>query len=263
MDISYNWLKDYINTELPATEIATILTDLGLEVGSVETIDTVKGGLRGLVVGEVLTCEKHPNADKLSVTTVNIGEREPLPIVCGAPNVAAGQKVVVATVGTTLYPDENGFEIKKAKIRGEKSEGMICAEDEIGLGSSHDGIMVLEPDTKVGTPAAKYFNIESDVRIEVDLTPNRIDGASHIGVARDLAAYLKQKDNSVKVKWPSVDDFKIDNHDWPVHVKLENPEACTRYSGLTISGLTVKESPDWLKNKLLAIGMTPINNVVD
>jgi phenylalanyl-tRNA synthetase beta chain len=263
MDISYNWLKDYIKTDLPADDIAKILTDLGLEVGSVETIDTVKGGLRGLVVGEVLTCQKHPNADKLSVTTVNIGEGEPLPIVCGAPNVAAGQKVVVATVGSTLYPDENGFEIKKAKIRGEKSEGMICAEDEIGLGTGHDGIMVLEPGTKAGTPAAEYFNIESDIRIEVDLTPNRIDGASHIGVARDLAAYLKQKDASIEVKWPSVEDFKIDNHDWPVSVKVENPEACTRYSGLTISGLAVKESPDWLKNKLLAIGMTPINNVVD
>jgi phenylalanyl-tRNA synthetase beta chain len=263
MDISYKWLKDYINTDLPATEIAKILTDLGLEVGSVETIDTVKGGLRGLVIGEVLTCEKHPNADKLSVTTVDVGSGEPLPIVCGAPNVAAGQKVVVATVGATLYPDEEGFQIKKAKIRGEKSEGMICAEDEIGLGTAHDGIMVLEPDTKPGTPAAEYFNIESDIRIEVDLTPNRIDGASHIGVARDLAAYLKQKDGSIEVKWPPVDDFKIDNHDWPVQVKVENPEACTRYSGLTISGINVKESPDWLKNKLLAIGMTPINNVVD
>jgi phenylalanyl-tRNA synthetase beta chain len=263
MDISYNWLKDYIKTDLPANDIAKILTDLGLEVGSVETIDTVKGGLRGLVVGEVLTCEKHPNADKLSVTSVNIGGNEALPIVCGAPNVAAGQKVLVATVGTTLYPDENGFVIKKAKIRGEKSEGMICAEDEIGLGTSHDGIMVLEPETKVGTPAAEYFNIKSDIRIEVDLTPNRIDGASHIGVARDLAAYLKQKDASIEVKWPSVEDFKIDNHDWPVSVKVENPEACTRYSGLTISGLTVKDSPDWLKNKLLAIGLTPINNVVD
>ncbi len=263
MDISYNWLKDYINTNLPATEIAKILTDLGLEVGSVETIDTVKGGLRGLVVGEVLTCQKHPNADKLSVTTVDIGKGEPLPIVCGAPNVAAGQKVVVATVGTTLYPDEEGFQIKKAKIRGEKSEGMICAEDEIGLGTGHDGIMELAPETKVGTPAAEYFKIESDIRIEVDLTPNRIDGASHIGVARDLAAFLKQKDNSIEVKWPSVDNFRTDNHDWPVSVKVENPEACTRYSGLTISGLTVKESPDWLKNKLLAIGMTPINNVVD
>jgi phenylalanyl-tRNA synthetase beta chain len=263
MDISYNWLKDYINTDLPADDIAKILTDLGLEVGSVETIDTVKGGLRGLVVGEVLTCEKHPNADKLSVTTVNTGQGEPLPIVCGAPNVAAGQKVVVATVGTTLYPDENGFEIKKAKIRGEKSEGMICAEDEIGLGTSHDGIIVLEPETKTGTPAAEYFNIESDIRIEVDLTPNRIDGASHIGVARDLAAFLKLKDASAEVKWPSVDGFKIDNHEWPVSVKVENPEACTRYSGLTISGLTIKESPDWLKNRLLAIGLTPINNVVD
>ena len=263
MDISYNWLKDYINTNLQATEIAKILTDLGLEVGSVETIDTVKGGLRGLVVGEVLTCQKHPNADKLSVTTVDIGKGEPLPIVCGAPNVAAGQKVVVATVGTTLYPDEEGFQIKKAKIRGEKSEGMICAEDEIGLGTGHDGIMELAPETKVGTPAAEYFKIESDIRIEVDLTPNRIDGASHIGVARDLAAFLKQKDNSIEVKWPSVDNFRTDNHDWPVSVKVENPEACTRYNGLTISGLTVKESPDWLKNKLLAIGMTPINNVVD
>ncbi|MFO8000665.1 MAG: phenylalanine--tRNA ligase subunit beta [Marinilabilia sp.] len=263
MNISYNWLKDYIKTDLSANEIAGILTDLGLEVASVETVDTVKGGLRGLTVGEVLTCEKHPNADKLSVTTVDVGEGEPLPIVCGAPNVAAGQKVVVAKPGTTLYPDDKGFEIKKTKIRGETSRGMICAEDEIGLGTDHEGIMVLDPATPVGTPASEYFGIESDEVIEIDLTPNRIDGASHIGVARDLAAFLRQKHPEVEVTWPSVDHFRVDNHDWPVSVKVENPEACTRYSGLTISNLEVKESPAWLKNRLMAIGMTPINNVVD
>jgi phenylalanyl-tRNA synthetase beta chain len=263
MNISYNWLKNYIQTDLSATETAKILTDLGLEVGSVETIETIKGGLRGLVVGEVLTCRKHSNADKLSITTVDVGEGEPLPIVCGAPNVAAGQKVVVAKVGTTLYPNEAGFEIKNAKIRGEVSKGMICAEDEIGLGTSHDGIIVLDPSTKTGTPAPEYFNIESDILIEVDLTPNRIDGASHLGVARDLAAYLKQTDPEIEVRWPSVDQFKIDGHDWPVLVKVENPEACTRYSGLTISNLEIKESPAWLKNRLMSIGMTPINNVVD
>jgi phenylalanyl-tRNA synthetase beta chain len=263
MNISYNWLKEYLETDLSATDIAKTLTDLGLEVGSIETIDTVKGGLQGLVVGEVLTCKKHPNADKLSVTTVDIGEREPLSIVCGAPNIAAGQKVIVAKVGTILYPDEKGFEIKKAKIRGEQSQGMICAEDEIGLGTNHDGIMVLNSSTKAGTSAAEYFNIESDVLIEVDLTPNRIDGASHIGVARDLAAFLKQKNPDVKVEWPPVDDFRIESNEWPVTVKVESPEACTRYSGITISNLQIKESPDWLKNKLQAIGMTPINNVVD
>jgi phenylalanyl-tRNA synthetase beta chain len=263
MNISYNWLKDYINTDLPATDIAEILTDLGLEVGSLNTVETVKGGLRGIVVGEVLTCHKHPNADKLSVTTVDVGEDTPLPIVCGAPNVEAGQKVIVAKPGTTLYPTEEGFKIKKAKIRGEVSEGMICAEDEIGLGASHDGIMVLDPATKTGMPACEHFKIESDILIEVDLTPNRIDGASHIGVARDLAAFLKQKDNSIEVKWPSVSHFSVDNLDWPVDVKVENPKACTRYSGLTISNLEIKESPDWLKNRLKSIGMTPINNVVD
>jgi len=265
MNISYNWLKNYIKTDLPANEMAKILTDLGLEVGSVETVETVKGGLRGLVIGEVLTCKKHPNADKLSVATVDVGEEKPLPIVCGAPNVAEGQKVVVATVGTTIYPvnSDKGFEIKKAKIRGEVSEGMICAEDEIGLGNNHDGIMVLDTAAKTGTPASEYFNIESDVRIEIDLTPNRIDGASHIGVARDLAAYLKQSDPSVKVEWPRVDDYEPDNHDWPVSVKVENPEACPRYSGVTITNLEIKESPAWLKNRLLAIGQAPINNVVD
>jgi phenylalanyl-tRNA synthetase beta chain len=263
MDISYNWLKDYINTDKKPREIAEILTSLGLEVGSIEEVETVKGGLRGLVIGEVLTCEKHPDADKLSVTTVNIGSDEPLPIVCGAPNVAAGQKVVVATVGTTLYSGESSFVIKKAKIRGQKSEGMICAEDEIGLGASHDGIMVLPAEVKVGTPAAAFFNIENDTILEVDLTPNRIDAASHLGVARDLAASLKLSQPDVKVNWPSVEAFKTDNNNYPVKVTVENEEACPRYSGLTISGISVKESPDWLKNKLLSIGMTPINNVVD
>ncbi|MGQ1889893.1 phenylalanine--tRNA ligase subunit beta [Thermophagus sp. OGC60D27] len=264
MNISYNWLKNYISTELPADQIAAILTDLGLEVGSVEEVDSVKGGLKGLVIGEVLTCEKHPNADKLSKTTVDVGEGEPLPIVCGAPNVAAGQKVVVAKVGTTIYPlSGEEFEIKKAKIRGEVSQGMICAEDEIGLGPNHDGIMVLDADAIPGTPAAQYFNIETDIIFEVDLTPNRIDGASHIGVARDLAAKLKQTDPAVEVKWPSVEDFGIDNRAWPVSVEVADNEGCIRYSGLTISNLEVKESPDWLKNRLRAIGQTPINNVVD
>ncbi len=263
MNISYNWLKNYIKTDLSPEQIAEILTDTGLEVGGVETIDTVKGGLRGLVIGEVLTCIKHPNANKLSITTVNVGNESPLPIVCGAPNVAAGQKVVVATVGTTLYQGEESFDIKKAKIRGEESQGMICAEDEIGLGTHHDGIMVLDPEAVPGTPAAEYFGVQSDVSIEVDLTPNRIDGASHIGVARDLVAFLKQTHPEASVQWPSVEAFARDNDAWPVTVEVKNPEACTRYSGLTLTGVKVKESPDWLKNRLLAIGMVPINNIVD
>lgn len=263
MNISYKWLKEYIETDKSPVEIAEILTDLGLEIGSMEEIETVKGGLKGLVIGEVLTCEQHPNADKLSKTTVNIGSGDPLPIVCGAPNVAAGQKVVVATVGTILYNGDDSFTIKKAKIRGEVSEGMICAEDEIGLGTSHDGIMVLDAQSKIGTPAAEYFNIESDVLFEVELTPNRIDAASHIGVARDLAAGLMVANIPAEVKWPSVNSFKSDNSNYPVKVTVEDSEACTRYSGLTLSNITVKESPDWLKNRLLTIGMTPINNIVD
>ena len=263
MDISYNWLKDYINTDKKPHEIAEILTSLGLEVGSIDEVETIKGGLKGLVIGEVLTCEKHPDADKLSVTTVNIGSGEPLPIVCGAPNVAAGQKVVVATVGTTLYNGDEAFVIKKAKIRGKQSEGMICAEDEIGVGANHDGIMVLPTEVAIGTPASDYFNLENDTILEVDLTPNRIDAASHLGVARDLAASLQLTHPEVKVNWPSVDAFKTDNNSYPVKVTVENQEACPRYSGVTISGITVKESPDWLKNKLRSIGMSPINNVVD
>lgn len=263
MNISYNWLKEYINTDKTANELAEILTSLGLEVGSIEEIESIKGGLAGVVVGEVLSCQKHPGADKLSITTVTIGGTEPLPIVCGAPNVAAGQKVLVATVGTTLYSGDEPFVIKKAKIRGEVSEGMICAEDELGISTDHEGIMVLPADTPVGLPAAEYFKIENDTLLELDLTPNRIDAASHLGVARDLAAHAAAHGSSVQLKWPSVDSFKVDNQSYPVNITLEKEEACTRYSGLTISGVKVMESPDWLKNKLRSIGMTPINNIVD
>ncbi len=263
MKISYNWLKSYIDIDIPVEQLSEILTDIGLEVGGIEEVKSVKGGMEGLVIGKVLTCEKHPNADKLSVTTVDVGMGESLPVVCGAPNMAAGQKVVVATVGAVLYQGDESFKIKKSKIRGEVSEGMICAEDEIGLGNNHDGIMVLPDDVAEGTPAKEYFNIENDTVFEIDLTPNRIDSASHIGVARDLAAYLKQTRNDVSVKIPSVEDFTVDNHNFPVEVIVENKEACTRYSGVTISGVKVEESPDWLKKRLVSIGMTPINNIVD
>lgn len=261
MNISYRWLKEYITIDNTAEEVAAFLTQIGLEVGSMEEVETVKGGLRGLVIGEVLTCEKHPDSDHLSKTTVNVGS-EVLPIVCGAPNVAAGQKVVVATVGTTLYDGDNEFKIKKSKIRGEVSEGMICAEDEIGLGTSHDGIMVLDPSAVPGTAASEYFKIESDYVLEVDLTPNRIDSASHIGIARDLAAYLKAK-QPISYSRPSVEAFKVDNHNLQIPVEVLNTAACPRYSGVTISNVTVKESPEWLKNKLKLIGVRPINNIVD
>ena len=262
MKISYSWLKDYIKLEQSPQEICDILTQTGLEVGGLEEVETIKGGLAGLVIGEVITCEPHPNSDHLSKTTVNVGAEEVLPIVCGAPNVAAGQKVVVATVGTTLYDGDQEFKIKKSKIRGEVSMGMICAEDEIGLGQSHDGIMVLDTHAKVGTPAKDYFNVESDWIIEIDLTPNRIDGASFIGAARDLAAFLK-KTQEIEYTKPSVDDFKVDNNDLVIPVEVENTEACPRYTALTISGVEVKESPEWLQNRLKMIGLTPINNVVD
>jgi phenylalanyl-tRNA synthetase beta chain len=262
MYIAYSWLKDYIDIDLTPEETGKILTQLGLEVAGIEEVETVKGGLKGLFVGEVITCKPHPNSDHLSVTTVNLGGDDLLHIVCGAPNVAAGQKVVVATVGTTLYDGDKEFKLKKAKIRGEVSEGMICAEDEIGLGTSHEGIMVLEPGAIVGTPAAEYFNIESDYVIEIDLTPNRIDGASHIGVARDLAAYLKQS-NDIDYKRPDVSKFKVDNHNLEIPVEIGTPEACHRYAGVTLTGLTVKESPGWLKNRLRLIGLNPINNIVD
>ena len=263
MNISYNWLKNYFNIDLAPAIVSEILTSLGLEVGSMEEIQSIKGGLEGLVVGEVLTCAKHPGADKLSVTTVSIGAGEPLAIVCGAPNVAAGQKVVVATVGTVLYNGDESFTIKASKIRGEQSLGMICAADEIGLGTDHSGIMVLPSDTQVGMMAKDYFKVENDVVFEVDLTPNRIDSASHYGIARDLAAYLLVNGTVPTLKKPSVDDFKSDNHNFEVAVTVENTEACPRYSGVTISGVKVGESPDWLKNALRIIGLSPINNVVD
>jgi phenylalanyl-tRNA synthetase beta chain len=259
MTISYNWLKEYIEIPESAEEIGKVLTSTGLEVEKVEPHETVKGGLKGLVIGEVLTCAKHPNADKLSVTTVNVGGDRALPIVCGAPNVAAGQRVVVALPGTTVYPTKGEpFTIKLAKIRGEQSEGMICAEDEIGLGESHAGILVLDTNVPNGTPASEYFNVESDYQIEIGLTPNRADAASHIGVARDIRAAKNRS-----LKWPSVDRFKTDNTDLSIPVVVENYQACPRYSAVTISGVTVKDSPVWLKNRLLAVGLTPINNIVD
>jgi len=266
MKISYNWLKEYINVDLEADQVSQILTDTGLEVEGLEKIETIKGGLRGIVIGEVLTCIKHPDADKLSVTTVDVGGNKILPIVCGAPNVAAGQKVVVATVGTTLYSDDNSFEIKKAKIRGEVSEGMICAEDELGLGVSHDGIMVLPEDAEVGTLAKEYFHVEEDEVFEIGLTPNRTDAMSHIGVARDLLAALnlqRPERDPLSLFQSCINSFKPDNQDLPVEVIVEDVEACPRYTGLTMTGIEVKDSPDWLKNRLLAIGLRPINNLVD
>ncbi|MCG6186800.1 phenylalanine--tRNA ligase subunit beta [Maribellus maritimus] len=262
MKISYKWLKDYIQLDESPEEVAKILTQTGLEVGGLEEVETVKGGMKGLVIGEVVTCEKHPNSDHLSKTTVNVGTGELLPIVCGAPNVAAGQKVIVATEGTTLYMGDDEFTIKKSKIRGEVSQGMICAEDEIGIGTDHEGIIVLEDSVQVGVAAKDYYNVESDWMIEIDLTPNRIDGASHIGVARDLAAFLK-KTKDVAYTRPSVENFKVDNHDLEIPVEIGTPEACKRYAAVTISGVEIKESPDWLKNKLRVIGLTPISNVVD
>lgn len=262
MKVSYNWLKTYIQIDLAPAQLAELLTSIGLEVGGVEQVESIKGGLKGLVTGEVLTCVPHPNSDHLSLTTVNVGEGVILPVVCGAPNVAAGQKVVVATVGSVLYDNGQEYVIKKAKIRGEVSEGMICSEVEIGTGSDGSGIMVLPPETPVGIPASDYFNVETDWVIEVDITPNRIDGASHIGIARDVAAALKLKGEN-GYKRPSVDHFVVENHDLDIQVEVLNPEACPRYSGLTISGVEVKESPAWLKNRLKAIGLTPINNVVD
>ncbi|WP_167606255.1 phenylalanine--tRNA ligase subunit beta [Maribellus sediminis] len=262
MKIAYSWLKEYIQLNKSPEEICDILTQTGLEVGGLEEVETIKGGLEGLVIGEVMTCKEHPNSDHLSITTVNVGTDEALPIVCGAPNVAAGQKVVVATVGTTLYDGDQEFTIKKSKIRGEVSMGMICAEDEIGIGTDHDGIMVLDENAKVGTPAKDYFRIESDWVIEIDLTPNRIDGASVIGVARDLAAFLSKAEKTSYSK-PSIDAFMVDNQDLEIPVEVGTPEACPRYAGVTISGVEIKESPEWLQNRLKMIGHSPINNVVD
>jgi phenylalanyl-tRNA synthetase beta chain len=262
MKVSYNWLKTYIDFDLTPSQLSELLTSIGLEAGGMEKAESIKGGLKGLLTGEVVTCDPHPNSDHLSITTVNIGTEDTLPIVCGAPNVAAGQKVIIATVGATLYDGNQEFTIKKAKIRGEVSEGMICSEVEIGTGTDGTGIMVLPEDTPVGIPAADYFKVETDWVIEVDITPNRIDGASHLGVARDVAAALKLS-GAKGYKHPSVESFKVENQNLDIPVEVINPEACPRYSGLTISGIEVKESPDWLQNRLKAIGLTPINNVVD
>lgn len=263
MNISYKWLKRYINLQDDAETVAKILTSIGLEVGTVETVETIKGGLKGLVVGEVLTCEPHPNSDHLHITKVNIGEGEPLPIVCGAPNVAAGQKVIVATIGTVLYDGDESFTIKKGKLRGEDSWGMICAEDEIGVGTDHAGIIVLPADTPVGMPAAEFYHVENDAVIEVDITPNRSDACSHFGVARDLYAYYKAHGQNITLTKPSVEAFKVNNNELPIQVTVDAPEAAPRYTGVSIKGVEVKESPEWLKNSLLAIGLRPINNVVD
>ncbi len=262
MKISYNWLQEYIDTDLSPEKLGEILTNIGLEVEGMEAFETVRGGLKGCLIGEVKTCHKHPNADKLSVCTVDIGTGRDLDIVCGAPNVAEGQKVVVATVGTTLYMGDESLTLKKVKIRGEVSEGMICAEDEIGLGDSHDGIMVLDKNTEVGIPAREFFNISTDSIYEIGLTPNRVDGASHYGVARDLAAYLNQYGKTRLTK-PSTENFRTDNKDLEIGVRIENEEACKRYAGVTISGIKVDESPRWLKNRLLSLGLNPINNIVD
>ena len=263
MNISYNWLKDYLEFDLQPDEVAAALTSIGLETGGVEEVQTIKGGLEGLVIGEVLTCEEHPNSDHLHITTVNVGGAEPLQIVCGAPNVAAGQKVVVAVNGTKLYDGDECFTIKRSKIRGVESNGMICAEDEIGIGTDHAGIIVLPADAVVGTPAKEYYNVKSDYVLEVDITPNRVDATSHFGVARDLAAFLKQNGKPADLKRPSVNAFKIDDETPAIEVVVENTEACLRYSGITIKGVTVKESPEWLQNRLKVIGLRPINNVVD
>lgn len=264
MNVSYKWLKEYIDFDLTPQQVSDALTSLGLEVDALEEVETIKGGLKGLVVGKVLTCEPHPNSDHMHTTTVDLGNGQaPVQIVCGAPNVAAGQKVIVATIGTKLYDGDQEFVIKKSKLRGVESYGMICAEDEIGVGTDHDGIIVLPDDAQVGMPAAQYYGVESDWLIEVDLTPNRIDGASHYGVARDLSAWMKRHGMATRLHRPSVEAFKIDRRDGGIPVEVENAEACPRYCGLTVRNVKVGESPKWLKDYLSAVGQRPINNIVD
>jgi len=265
MNISYNWLKRYIETDLPAEEVARILTDIGLEVEGFEKIETVKGGLQGVVVGQVVTCTDHPDSDHLHVTTVDVGTGEPLQIVCGAANCRAGLKVLCATVGAVLYPNggDEEFKIKRSKIRGVESLGMLCAEDELGIGPSHEGIMELPADAPVGMAAREYLRVEDDYLIEIGLTPNRVDAASHIGVARDLAAYLRSRGERTEVKWPDVSAFAVDNHDLPVAIRVENHEACPRYVGVTVSGCKIGPSPEWMQNCLRAAGINPKNNLVD
>ena len=263
MNISYKWLKEYVDFDLTAQQVCDALTSTGLEVDALEEVQSIKGGLKGLYVGKVLTCEPHPNSDHLHVTTVDLGKGEPSQIVCGAPNVAAGQKVIVADLGCVLYDGDKEFVIKKSKLRGVESNGMICAEDEIGVGNDHSGIIVLPDDAVVGTPAAEYYHLESDWLIEVDITANRADGLSHWGVARDLYAWLLSNGYETKMHRPDCSKFKVDNHDLPIEVVIENQEACKRYACVSITDCEVKESPDWLKNKLTTIGLRPINNIVD
>ena len=264
MKISYNWIRDYLKLDIDPHKLSEILTGIGLEIEGVEEWESVRGGMKGILIGEVLTCKKHPDADKLSVTTVNIGSPEPLRIVCGAPNVAAGQKVPVAVAGTILFRDGEPFELKRTKIRGEISEGMICAEDELGIGNDHEGIIVLDSNAKPGTPASEYFGIEHDTIFEIGLTPNRIDSGSHFGVARDLAAYLNlSTGNGFKAVRPSVDGFTTDTKNSGFEVLIENKADCPRYTGITISDVKIAESPEWLKTKLRSIGLNPISNVVD
>ena len=263
MNISYKWLKDYVDFDLTPQQVCDALTSTGLEVDALEEVQSIRGGLKGLYVGQVLTCEPHPNSDHLHVTTVDLGKGEPSQIVCGAPNVAAGQKVIVADLGCVLYDGDKEFQIKKSKLRGVESSGMICAEDEIGIGTSHEGIIVLPEDAPVGQPAAEYYNLESDWLIEVDITANRADGLSHWGVARDLYAWLKSNGYETSLHRPAVDDFVVDNHDLPIDVVIENSEACRRYACVSITGCEVKESPEWLKTRLTTVGLRPINNIVD
>ena len=263
MNISYKWLKEYVDFDLTPQEVCDALTSGGLEVDALEEVQTIKGGLKGLYVGKVLTCEMHPNSDHLHVTTVDLGRETPSQIVCGAPNVAAGQKVIVADIGCVLYDGDNEFTIKKSKLRGVDSYGMICAEDEIGVGNSHDGIIVLPEDAPIGMPAAEYYHLESDWLIEVDITANRADALSHWGVARDLYAWLLQNGYKTSLHRPDCSDFVVDNEDLPIEVTIENNEACKRYACVSITGCDVKESPEWLQNKLRTIGLRPINNIVD
>ncbi|MBC34756.1 MAG: phenylalanine--tRNA ligase subunit beta [Bacteroidetes bacterium] len=265
MKISYSWLKRYVDFDIAPEELSVLLTDCGLEVEGLEKVQSIKGGLEGIVIGEIKTAEKHPNADKLTCTTVDVGAEELLSIVCGAPNVAAGQRVPVATVGAILYSGDDSFQIKKSKIRGELSQGMICAEDELGLGTSHDGIMVLGEDAQIGMPAKEYFKVEDDYVFEIGLTPNRADATSHIGSARDVVAVINQfyPEKKTSLKLPSVEEFKVDNTNLTIPVEIVDVDACPRYSALTISGIEVKESPEWMQNLLKAIGVRPINNIVD
>lgn len=263
MNVSYKWLKEYVDFDMTAEEVGKALTSIGLEVEAVEEVQSIKGGLEGLVVGEVLTCEPHPNSDHMHVTTVDEGNGVIQQIVCGAPNVAAGQKVIVAQLGCKLYDGDECFTIKKSKLRGIESNGMICAEDEIGIGTSHDGIIVLPQDAIVGTPAAQYYGIESDYVIEVDITPNHSDACSHWGVARDLYAYLRQRGVETTLHRPSADAFAVQSNDLPFSVEVEATEACPRYCAVSVKNCEVKESPKWLKDKLTTIGLRPINNIVD